>query len=82
MDIQTQKLILIEQLLHVDDTTIIDQVRDLLRGVSNPVVGYEANGKAITQKDFIKMIEQAEDEVAMGKYQTIEELEKEAESWR
>ncbi|MFY8036487.1 MAG: hypothetical protein ACOVMQ_04915 [Cyclobacteriaceae bacterium] len=82
MDIQTQKLILIEQLLHVDDTTIIDQVRDLLRGVSNPVVGYETNGKAITQKDFIKMIEQAEVEVAMGKYQTIEELEKEAESWR
>lgn len=81
MDIQTQKLILIEQLLHVDDTTIIDQVRDLLRGVSNPVVGYEASGKAITQKDFIKIIEQAEDEVAMGKYQTIEELEKEAESW-
>ena len=82
MDIQTQKLILIEQLLHVDDTKIIDQVRDLLRSGSNPVVGYEANGKAITQKDFIKMVEQAEDEVAMGKYQTIEELEKEAESWR
>jgi hypothetical protein len=82
MDIQTQKLILIEQLLHVDDTNIIDQVRDLLRSVSNPVVGYEANGKAITQKDFIKMVEQAEDEVAAGKYQTIEELEKEAESWR
>jgi len=81
MDIQTQKLILIEQLLHVDDTTIIDQVRDLLRTVSNPVVGYEASGKAITQKDFIKIIEQAENEVAMGKYQTIEELEKEAESW-
>lgn len=82
MDIQTQKLILIEQLVHVDDTKIIDQVRDLLRSGSNPVVGYEANGKAITQKDFIKMVEQAEDEVAMGKHQTIEELEKEAESWK
>ncbi|MCA6433975.1 MAG: hypothetical protein IM574_10225 [Cytophagales bacterium] len=54
----------------------------MLQSGSNPVVGYEANGKAITQKDFIKMVEQAEDEVAMGKYQTIEELEKEAESWK
>jgi hypothetical protein len=82
MDIQAEKLLLIEQLIQIGDTKLIEQIRDLLQSGINPLVGYEADGKAITQKDFIKMVEQAEDEVAMGKYQTIEELEKEAESWK
>jgi hypothetical protein len=81
MDLQAEKLLLIEQLIQIGDVKLIEQMRDLLKSGNNPIVGYEANGKAITQKDFIKMIEQAEDEVAIGKYQTIEELEKEADNW-
>ena len=81
MDIQSEKLLLIEELLQVRDIGMIEQIRALLNRESNPIVGFEANGKAIKRKDFIATIEQAEKEFKEGKYQTIEELEKESESW-
>jgi ribulose bisphosphate carboxylase small subunit len=81
MDIQAEKLLLIEQLLQVRDAKVIEQIRQLLEKSYNPIVGYEANGKAITQQDFIKQIEQAEKEYKSGNYQTIDEVEKESETW-
>jgi hypothetical protein len=81
MDIQAEKLLLIEQILRVRDVQIMEQVRELLNRENNPIVGYEADGRAITQRDFIKEIEQAEKEHESGEYQTIDELEKESEAW-
>ncbi len=81
MDIQAEKLLLIEQLLRIRDSQVIEQVRELLKKENNPVVGYEADGSAITQQDFIKKIEQAEKEHAQRNYQTIDELEKESQGW-
>lgn len=81
MDIQAEKLLLIEQLLQIRDAGIIEQIRELLKKSYNPIVGYEANGKPITQQDFIRQIEQAEEEHKSGNYQTIDEVEKESETW-
>ena len=81
IDIQAEKLLLIEQLLRVKDERVMQQVRDLLRKENNPIVGYEADGRAITQHDFIKKIEQAEKEYESGNYQSIDEVEKESETW-
>lgn len=81
MDIQAEKLMLIEQLLRIRDNRVIEQVKELLKKESNPVVGYEANGRPITQRDFIKMIEQAEKEHGSGNYQGVDEVEKESEGW-
>ncbi|HLZ16962.1 MAG TPA: hypothetical protein VKQ08_07975 [Cyclobacteriaceae bacterium] len=81
MDIQAEKLLLIEQLLRIRDVRVMEQVRELLKKESNPIVGYEADGRAITQHDFIKMIELSEKEYESKNYQTIEELEKESENW-
>lgn len=81
MDLQSEKLLLIEELLQVRDLKIIEQVRELLGKQNNPVVGFEANGKLVKQKDFIAKVEQAEREFKEGNYQTIQELEKESESW-
>ncbi|HRK55094.1 MAG TPA: hypothetical protein PK185_14335 [Cyclobacteriaceae bacterium] len=81
MDIQAEKLLLIEQLLLVRDAQVIEQVRELLKRESNPIIGYEADGRPITQQDFIKTIEQSEKEYEQGNYQTIENLEKESETW-
>ena len=81
MDIQAQKLLLIEQLLQVRDIQIIEQVGELLKKDNNPIVGYEANGSPITQRDFIKKIEKAEIEYSQGNYQTIDAVEKESETW-
>ena len=81
MDIQAEKLLLIERLLQVRDIDVIEQVQELLKKESNPVVGYEADGRPITQQDFIKKIEQAEMEYSKGNFQTIDALEKESENW-
>ncbi len=81
MDIQTQKLILIEQLLHVDDTKIIDQVRKILNKSESKIIGYELTGAPISKRDLLKKVELAEKEYKEGNYQTIDELEKESESW-
>lgn len=81
MDIQSEKLLLIEQVLRIRDTHMIEQVRELLKKENNPVVGFETDGCPITQYDFIKKIEQAEKEYVSGNYQTVEELEKESEGW-
>lgn len=81
MDIQAEKLLLIEQLLRVRDVRVMEQVRELLNKESNPIVGYEADGRVITLHDFIKKIEQAEKEYESGNYQSIDEVEKESEAW-
>lgn len=81
MDIQAEKLLLIEQLLRIRDERVIEQLRELLKEENNPVVGYETDGRPITQQDFIRKIEQAEEEYEQGNYQTIEKFEKESESW-
>ncbi|MEQ9413470.1 MAG: hypothetical protein RIF39_06550 [Cyclobacteriaceae bacterium] len=81
MDIQTEKLLLIEQLLRVSDAQVIEQVRELLKRENDPIVGYEADGRPITQQDFIRKIEMSEREYEQGNYQTIEGFEKESETW-
>ena len=81
MDIQAEKLHLIEELARVQDIHIIEQIKQLLKKAHKPIIGYTANGQSITQRDFIHQIEQAENEHRSGNYQTIDEVEKESESW-
>lgn len=81
MDIQTQKLILIQQLLFVDDTKIIDQVSKILDSSKSNIIGYELTGQPILKRDLLKKVELAEKEFNEGKYQSIDEVEKEAEGW-
>lgn len=81
MEIEAEKLFLIEQLIRLRDVKVLQQVRELLGSEANPVVGYDGNGKPITKRDFIKQIEVAEKEYESGKYKAIEEVEKESEKW-
>lgn len=81
MDLQAEKLHLIEQLLQIQEAKIIAQIQTLLKNSSNRIIGYDGIGAAITQQDFIKGIEEAEVEYKTGKYQTLDQVEKESESW-
>lgn len=48
----------------INDNSILKAIHMLLkRQVHEDIAGYEANGKAITKKEFIKRIEKAEAEV-------------------
>ncbi len=81
MDIQAEKLHLIEELTRIQDIHIIEQIKQLLKQKNNPVVGYEINGDPITRKQLVKRIEEAEKRMDNGEYVTQEDLEKESENW-
>lgn len=81
MDLQAEKLFLIEQLLHTDDVKVLAEVRELLIKRINPIVGYEPNGTPITRQELISKLEIAEQQFKRGEYQTIEDVEKESEDW-
>jgi len=78
MDIQAEKLLLIEQLLRVRDLKVIEQLREVLKKDNNQEIGYEVS---VTQYDFAKYASEAEEEYKAGKYIDIDELEKESENW-
>jgi hypothetical protein len=78
MDIQAEKLYLIEELTRIQDIQIIEQIKQLLKQRNNPVAGYEINGDPITRKQLIKRIEEAEKRIDSGNYTTQEDLEKES----
>ena len=81
MDIQTEKLLLIEELTKVQDAWLIAEVRRLLIERHDPIVGYEVNGEPITRSTLMRQLEEAEQRIERGQYTTQEDLEKEAESW-
>ena len=80
MDIQAEKLYLIEQLARVQDAEIIDQIKKILSRMNNPIVGY-SNGTPITKKELISRIDAAESRITKGDFVSQEDLEKEAENW-
>ena len=66
----------------ISDSSILKTIHKLLKShLRDDIVGYEANGKPITKKAFIKRIEKAEADIKKGNFVTIEELEKESENW-
>jgi hypothetical protein len=81
MDIQVEKLHLIEELARIQDVYIIEQIKQLLKQKDNPVVGYDIKGGSISRKQLIKRIEEAETRINNGEYTTQEDLEKESENW-
>ena len=81
MDIQAEKLQLIEELARIQDIHIIEQIKQLLKKAHNPIVGYEINGDPITRKELIKRIEESEIRIDNGEYITQEDLEKESGNW-
>jgi hypothetical protein len=81
MEVEAEKLLLIKQLIQLRDVKVLHQVRELLQKEANPIVGYDAKGNPISKKEFVKDIEVAEKEYVAGNFQSIEEVEKESESW-
>lgn len=66
----------------VNDNGVLKAIQTLLqKQVDNDVVGFDAKGKALSLKAFVKRIEKAESDVKKGKYVTIDQLEKESEKW-
>jgi hypothetical protein len=81
MDIQAEKLRLIEELARIQDIHIIEQINELLKQKSDPVVGFEITGAPISRRQLIKRIEEAEQRIDGGEFVTQEDLERESKNW-
>jgi hypothetical protein len=80
MDIQLEKLRLIEQLARVQDHRIIEQIREILKNTEK-LVHYDSTGASLTKEDFIKRIEESEKEFHGGLFSSIDDVERESEKW-
>ena len=81
MNILAEKISLIERIAHINDETILEQVKQLLGIAKNPVIGYDINGKPITQSAFNKSLKSAKKRFKSGKYISQDDLEKQMKKW-
>lgn len=78
MDIQAEKLYLIEQLAKLQDAGMIKQVKELLQGSSKEKA---LNSKIITWSDLIARAEASEKAIEQGDITSIEVFEEESKTW-
>ena len=81
MNIETEKLYLIEQLIKVRDAAILRQLKEILDNESESIVGYGVNGEPITAEKFVNRVQEAEKRIAAGDFTSQEDVEREAENW-
>ncbi|WP_238354431.1 hypothetical protein [Fulvivirga marina] len=81
MDIQSEKLFLIEQLARVQDLNIIARIKAILKESGEATVGYKGNGETINQSELVARAEASNQSIKEGRTKSIEQLRKEARNW-
>ena len=79
MDASTLKLSLINWLINLKDEKIINEVQAIRK--KDFVKNYEANLKPLTEAEFLKRIEQSENNFQNGRVTSLEDIIKESDSW-
>ena len=79
MDLQTEKLNLVQRLLSVQKESLIEKISALLD--KEMTVGYTVDGKPLTKSMYDKRLLKAEEQIAKGNFISQEDLEKESENW-
>ena len=78
MDIQAEKLYLIEQLARLQDAGMIKQVKELLQGSSKDKA---LNSRVITRSNLVARAEALEKAIEQGDITSIEVFEEESNTW-
>ena len=81
IDVKAEKLYLIEQLARLQDTKIIQQIKDLLSTQTDLIVGYRSTGEPIPKSDLIAKAEASNKAIKEGRLTSIDDLEKESKNW-
>ena len=79
MDLASEKLQLIEQLVQVDDMHLLEEIKQLLK--DREAVGYKSDGTPITHKDVVNRAEDSDKAIEKGDVINLKDLEKEASNW-
>ncbi|MBV6641824.1 MAG: hypothetical protein KI791_13965 [Cyclobacteriaceae bacterium] len=82
MDVQTEKLHLIEQLARLQDISIIQKVKEVLQGADDgKAVGYNPDGSIITKSDLISRAEASDQAIKEGRTKSIDQVRTNMKSW-
>ena len=79
MDLRATKLDVIQKIMNVSATSLLEKVNKLLE--KEMIVGYTVEGKPLTKESYYARLHVAEKQISSGQYLTQEELEKEVENW-
>ena len=77
MDVQAEKLYLIEQLTRLQDVRIIQQIKEIIDARLEPIVGCQPSGEPITKQELIARAKASNKAIAEDRVTSIEDLERE-----
>lgn len=78
LELKTDLHHLIEE---INDTSVLKALHTLLKQKSEDFIGFTSDREPLTKKELIKRLEKAETQIRKGQSVTIDELEKEAQTW-
>ena len=82
MDIQAEKLLLIEQLARLQDVTIIKKIKEILQSsYSEAIAGYNPDGSAISRADLLSRANESNKAITEGRTKTIEQVRENMKKW-
>lgn len=79
MSLQTTKLSVVQKILSLEQESVLHRIDEILE--NEMIVGYTAEGKSLTKKEYNQRIAIAEKQIQNGEITTQEDLESESESW-
>ncbi|PIQ47632.1 MAG: hypothetical protein COW03_14290 [Cytophagales bacterium CG12_big_fil_rev_8_21_14_0_65_40_12] len=79
MNIAVKKVELIEWLVGVEDTSLLEQVDSLKKKAI--ASAYESKMKPLSSEEYKSMLDQAEDDLKKGRVTSQGDLEKESLNW-
>lgn len=81
MDTQGIKLDLIQWLANLQDVKIIQHIASIKEQQSQKTNHYILPGEPMTEDEFVGRIQSARSRIQNGQFTTMEDLEKEMETW-
>ena len=78
INIDTQKIRIIEQLARLDDITLLEEIESLL---NSKTIGYHPNGQSMTQEELTERATASEEAIKKGNIISLSDLENEASHW-
>lgn len=79
MDLQAAKLNVIQKIVGVTKSSLLEKISDLLD--KEMVVGYTVEGEPLTKDSYNKRLEKAEAQIKSGDFTIQEDLEEESKNW-
>ena len=79
MDLQTNKIEVMQKIMNVSKASLLDKISNILD--EEMIIGYTTDGKSLTKQQYNERLIAAEKQIESGDYITQEDLEKEIESW-